>query len=216
MAVLDIAIIVIVLLTAIIAFSTGLTRLVLAMLGWVGAGFSTLYGFKYVQPIARQWISPNLFADIAAGVGLFLVALLIFTMFSHMIGKQVRNSGLSALDRSLGLLFGIALGGFIVSAGYFGLVWIMDLPPDRAKHPEWIKASRTFPLVEWGAMSLKNIAPESIRKDLPTASKEPVAPATGFEKLIAPETKSLDKRERSGYSDAERREMDRLIKGQRP
>ena len=56
MALIDIFAIGMVLLSGLIALSTGFVRLVLGLLGWVGAAFSVLYGFKYVQPIAHEFI----------------------------------------------------------------------------------------------------------------------------------------------------------------
>jgi len=215
MAFLDIAVIAVILLSALIAFSTGFVRLVLGLLGWVGAGFATLYGFRYVQPLVRQWISSELLADAAAGIGLFLVSMTLLTMISHSIGKQVRDSSLSALDRSLGLVAGLCIGTIVVSLGYFALVWAFDLPKDRNKHPEWAKSAKTFPVIVWGAKRVRSILPESLRENLPDPGGASITPGNSFEKLVTPETNDIKKKDKPGYSDAERREMDRLIKGQR-
>ena len=99
MSIVDIAVIGVILLSGLMAFSMGFVRIVLALVGWVGAIFSTLYLFRYAQPFARKWISVEILADGAAGLAVFLGSLIIFTMISHTIGRQVRASGLSALDR---------------------------------------------------------------------------------------------------------------------
>ena len=66
MSIADLAVIGIILLAGLTAFSQGFVRVVLALLGWVGAAFATLYGFGYVQPYAQKWIFVGFIADAAA------------------------------------------------------------------------------------------------------------------------------------------------------
>lgn len=214
MTVADFAVIGIVLLAGITAFSLGLVRVVLALLGWVGAAAATLYGFRYVRPIAQDWISVGFLADAAAGFSIFLVSLIVLTIISHAIGRRVRDSALSALDRSLGLVFGLALGGVLVSLGYLGVVWATDMPAEASKQPPWVREARTRPLVEWGAARLQRLAPAEWAGQMTRQPSAPEASRRRFEKLIEPETRSPKTPGRQGYSEQERREMDRLIKGQ--
>lgn len=215
MSIADIAVVGIILLAGLTAFSQGFVRVVLALLGWVGAAFATLYGFQYLQPLAQRWISVGFFADAAAAVTIFLVTLILLTILSHAIGRRVRDSGLSALDRSVGLLFGFALGAVLVSLAYLGVAWAIDMPEEIDKQPQWIQEARSRPLVKWGAAQLQALAPAEW-------SKRPRRGATGteqtrrrFEKLIEPEAKSSGTGPKHGYTEQERKEMDRLIRGQR-
>ena len=213
----DIGVVAIVGLTGLIAFSLGLVRVVLALLGWIGAALVTLYAFRFVRPIARDWISVPILADAAAGAAIFIVTLVILTMFSHAIGRQVRDSGLSALDRSLGLVFGLGLGAALACVGYLGLAWAIDLPPKLQDQPQWIRAAKTRPLLEWGAEGLRALAPPGWGGNRSTAGdggKDPLDAERAWRRLVEPETKSPERREREGYTDRERREMDRLIRGQ--
>ena len=212
----DFAVIGIVLLAALTAFSLGFVRVVLALLGWIGAAAATLYGFRYVRPIAQEWISVGFLADAAAGLGIFLVSLIVLTIISHAIGRRVRDSGLSALDRSVGLVFGLALGGVLVSLGYLGYAWATDMPAEASKQPQWIREARTRPLVEWGADRLQRLAPPEWAGQKTRQPSVPEAARQRFEKLIEPETRPPAAPARRGYSEQERREMDRLIKGQSP
>lgn len=209
MSIADMVVVGVVLLSGLIGFSLGLVRMVLSLLGWVGAALATLYGFRYVRPIAREWISVGFLADVAAGVGLFLAVLIILTMISHAIGQRVRGSALSALDRSLGLVFGLGLGAVMVSLGYLGLVWT-----DR---PDWVREARTRPLLEWGAAAVRTLAPPEwggARKGSGRTTTGAEEAERALRRLMEPETKSPANRERQGYTDRERREMDRLIRGQ--
>ncbi|MBB42147.1 MAG: hypothetical protein CMM44_00110 [Rhodospirillaceae bacterium] len=215
MALIDIFAIGMVLLSGLIALSTGFVRLVLGLLGWVGAAFSVLYGFKYVQPIAHEFISSELVADLTAGIGTFVTSLIILTIISNLIGKKVRNSSLSALDRSFGVISGLSIGIFITSASYFALVWAIDLPKNHDQHPQWIKSSKLFPAITWGAARIRNYLPVELKNLLPEPNLPPKLPRNDFESLVSPETQNSKKKSKTGYSNAERSEMNRLIKGQR-
>ena len=214
MSIADLAVIGIVLLAGGIAFSLGFVRVVLALLGWIGAAFATLYGFSHVRPLMQEWISVGFLADAAAGLGIFFATLIVLTIVSHAIGRRVRNSGLSALDRSVGLVFGLALGGVFVCLAYLGIAWFMDMPTQLDKQPKWVQTAKSRPLVEWGADKLQRLAPPEWAGKRERKSSAPEETLRRFEKLIEPETRSTNDAGRTGYSDQERREMDRLIKGQ--
>lgn len=215
MSIADLAVIGIIVLAGLIAFSLGFVRVVLALLGWVGAAFATLYGFSHVRPFMQEWISVGFLADAAAGLGIFLITLIILTIISHAIGRRVRSSGLSALDRSVGLVFGLALGSVFVCLAYLGVAWVSDMPTQLDKQPPWIQAAKSRPLVEWGAEKLQRLAPPEWAGQRERGKSVPEETQRRFEKLIEPETRSTKTPGRTGYSKQERREMDRLIKGQR-
>ncbi len=215
MSIADLAVIGIILLAGLTAFSQGFVRVVLALLGWIGAAFATLYGFRYVQPYAQKWISVGFLADAAAASSIFLITLIVLTIFSHAIGRRVRDSGLSALDRSVGLVFGLGLGAVLVSLAYLGVAWAIDLPDATDKQPQWIQEARSRPLVKWSAENLQRLAPAEWAGRPRRSLDGPEQLRRRFEKLIEPETKSSKTGPKQGYSDQERKEMDRLIKGQR-
>ena len=212
---LDIAVIGFTALSGLMAFSMGFVRVVLALLGWVGAIFTTMYLFHYVQPLARKWISIEILADGAAGLIIFISSLIIFTMISHTIGNRVRASGLSTLDRTIGLIFGLGLGTIIVSLGYIGMIWAMDLPREVGKQPQWVQEAKSRPFLKWGAAQLQSLAPTSLGFISTTQEDTSKMLKQRFEKLVTPETKKTTNKKREGYNQKERREMDRLFKGQK-
>ena len=143
-----------------------------------------------------------------------IVSLIILTMISHLISKRIRASPLNALDRSIGLVFGLSLGFLVVSMLYIGLISLGSFPKEVTNQPRWIQEAKSRPLVEWGARQLQALAPEGwltvqIIPDTPTNTIQ-----KRFEKLMTPETKTPVSKTKNGYNKKERREMDRLIKGQ--
>ena len=160
----DIIVIAVIGISALIALLRGFVREMLTIGSWIGAALVTLYGFAYVQPKFEQWISSKLAADIAGGIVLFLVSLILFSILSHQIARFVRGSALTAVDRSLGLLFGLVRGAILVSLAYMLVLW---------GNPNILRGARTTPMMARGAEILRNMAPKELAEDLPADLKLP-------------------------------------------
>jgi membrane protein required for colicin V production len=242
----DLIIIAILALSALLAFMRGFVREVLSIGAWVGAALATIYGFPLAQPYARKYIEVALFADIAAGVAIFVLALIILTILSHALSKNVRDSALGAVDRSLGLLFGLVRGAVLVCLAYLVMAWAIP----QEDRPVWIAQSRTLPLVQQGADLLLRILPESALKQgedavgaaatgigqaidtgkavqtlTPSTPTAPAQPATngasgsggagtGSGGSAAPDSGGGGGT--SGYNDAERKDLNRLLESTQP
>jgi len=152
----DIVVLVVVAISALIAFSSGFVNVVLWILSWVGAVAATVFFFPTVQPMFAKQISDPLFANIATAVAIFLVALIVCTIINQIISRVVRGSAVGALDRSLGLVLGLAIGAVIVCGAYMLLNFFA---PDRKDWPDSILQARTLPLVERGAEMVKTMVP---------------------------------------------------------
>jgi len=163
----DIIVIAVVVLSALIAFLRGFVREVLTIGSWLGASLVTLYGFPLLQPKFEQWISSKLAADIACGISLFVATLIVFSIVSHMLARLVQGSALTAVDRSLGLLFGLVRGAILVSLAYM-LIFALD--------PNMLRGARTAPMMARGAEMLRDMAPKELANDLPADLKLPPPP----------------------------------------
>ncbi|MGQ3028492.1 MAG: CvpA family protein, partial [Ferrovibrionaceae bacterium] len=158
----DIVVLVIVVLSGALAFVRGFVKEVLAVVGWVGAAIATLQLFPYVRPITRQYIQTEMLADGLAGLGIFLITLLLFSILSHSIAKGVRNSAISAVDRSLGFLFGLVRGAVVVCLAYLLVVSVLA-PKDQ---PAWLRNARVMPLLEWGTSRIILLVPNEYRPNV--------------------------------------------------
>lgn len=210
----DLLVIGVVLVSGIIAFMRGFIREVLSLAGWVGAILVTLWGFTYARTYARTLIDNPLLADIAAGATLFVVSLVMFALVSNAFGNLVRNSGLNALDRSLGLVFGAARGLVIVALAYLALAsWVWTSPAGR---PDWITQARTLPLVEATAEKLRALAPPEFRGQAAAAARQVEEVQPYFRVLTAPTAKPSPEGSETGYKAGDRRDLERLIETTRP
>ena len=61
----DIAVTVILLISAFLAYTRGLVHEILSVAGWVGGGLITIYSFPIAKPFVREIISIELAADLA-------------------------------------------------------------------------------------------------------------------------------------------------------
>lgn len=212
----DLAVALILILSGLIALSRGFAHEVLSIGSWVGAAFTALYGFAYVRPYARDLIETQFIADIAAGAGLFIVALVVLTLVTRLIAEQVQGSALNPLDRSLGFVFGLFRGVIIVCLLYGAIEWMV--PSD--KQPNWLRDAKTMPLIEQGTDFLVNLVPGDTLDDSKKAANDTrdsvnnaLEVQKSFQKLLTPEAKSDNNpSEPQGYGESERNDLDRLIR----
>ncbi len=209
----DLTIIVILLISAALAFFRGAVREVLAIAGWAAAAAAAYYGFEYVKPYVAPYVGIPLLADALTGIGIFVAALVVISLFNGSISRRIRTSRLESLDRSLGFLFGLARGALVVCLAY--LVMVVFVPPEE--QPDSIHQARALPLVEIGAEWLVEAVPSDKRADW----LEAIATAREFANRALETKNALDilmnpppvvtNPDQPGYGNAERKDLDRLI-----
>lgn len=212
----DLAIAAVILIFGAYAFMRGFVHMILAMAAWVGAAVATVLGLPYVLPYSRELISIKIIADIVGGVALFILVLILLSILTHWLSRRVRESSLGAVDRSLGLLFGLAAGAVLVCVLWIGLIWAIP----RQDHPVWISEARALPLVEQGAEVILEALPEGLRPNLAPGNvgTQPAA-APSVEQLSRPEVaadppasgEEAGPPAPTGYKDDERKDLQRLI-----
>jgi len=132
----DLVVIAIIVVSALFAFMRGFVREVLSVAAWIVAIVATIFGFPFLRPIVGRHIEIGPIADAVTAVSIFLVVLVVASIISHLLSRNVQTSSFSALDRSLGLLFGVARGALVVCALFLLADWFF--PPDldrRSSHP---------------------------------------------------------------------------------
>ena len=155
----DICVLAVIGISALLALSRGLVKEVLSILSWVGAVVAVIFLLPRAEPIVGQYIKEPLLAQIASGIGIFILALVVFGIANHYLSANVRSSALGALDRSLGLVFGIVRGAVVVCVAYILMSFAM---PNPASRPDVIREARTEPLVAEGATFLKSLLPADV------------------------------------------------------
>jgi membrane protein required for colicin V production len=213
----DLAVIGVMLISALLAFGRGLVREVLSIGAWVAAALAALWGFPYAKDIARKYISITILADVVTATAIFLVTLIVCAGISHAIARNVRGSTFGALDRSLGLLFGLLRGAVLICFAYLLFTWAV---PNEADQPDVIKEASSRPLVARGADILRSLLPQgaldrgaaaaaNVQRQLEEQTKQQML--QGIDQP-APKPAAAPKQD-PGYNANERKDLDRLIQG---
>lgn len=148
----------VIIVSGLLAFVRGFVREVLAIGAWVGAVFATVYLTQPTQPLFRQLISATWLADIVGPIVIFVLSLMALSLITGTVSSRVRDSGLGAVDRALGLAFGVARGVVILCVVCVLLNYIV--PP--ASRPAWIADAKSLPLLEQGATELEQLLPRDL------------------------------------------------------
>lgn len=155
---LDLAVIIIVLVSGMLAMLRGFTREVLAILSWVAAAAAAYY----LHPIALPYITPYIakpeLAMGAAVASVFFLALIIVSLFTVKLSDVILDSKVGALDRTLGFLFGAVRGILLATVAYAFYGWLV---PD-ANQPAWVRNARAKPLLQIGGDKLRDLLPEDL------------------------------------------------------
>jgi membrane protein required for colicin V production len=215
----DLTVAVLVILSGIFAMARGFVREVLSLASWVGAALVTLWGFGLARPYARGMITNALLADIVTGAILFIVSLIVFSMVGGGIAALVRGTGLNALDRSLGFVFGLVRGILLVAVMWLGLAWAIP----AGEQPVWLRDAKTRPLVEHLAEYLRTFAPPELRGRAQAVGSQLNRGAQDVQQYeailkapLTPQVKPATSDAQTGYKPDERRNLDGLIERTQP
>jgi membrane protein required for colicin V production len=213
----DLVIVVVLLLSALLAFARGFVKELLSIVGWIGAAIASVRLFPYFKPYVGKLIDEPLLVDAVTGGGIFIVTLLLIWLASSVISRRVQDSEIGALDRSLGFVFGLLRGAIVVSLAFL-IYSQFVVPKDR---PEWLNEARAIPLVQYGAELILVVVPEDMRKSIESSEDWAQSPKEAWERVMrtknAAETlkdaleggNSGDTKNESGYTGSQRKQLDR-------
>lgn len=179
---------VIVLLSAILAYSRGFTRELFAIGGWILAGFAAFYFAPMLEPLMREipvvgeFLAENCVISMIAAFSLIVAGgLLILAVFTPIFSSVVLESALGPVDRVFGFLFGIARGVLLIAVAY--LIYI-NLSGDELIPALENAASK--PILDESAAILDKYRPEEVPGWFQERIDALMAPCTG--EAPAPET----------------------------
>jgi membrane protein required for colicin V production len=157
----------------------GLVKSLISATGWV---VSMAVGMKFyflLEPIVSKYITLGIVAAVIAGIVLFLITAIIIAIINNVfyIAFEAISGGL--LDRSVGILFGLIRGCFLVSFVFYILLLMMpqlstkdgpelkDLPSlSSAPVPNWAKKSKTTLLLNKGSAIIDDLMPLDFKRKL--------------------------------------------------
>lgn len=115
---------VVIILSAVLAYSRGFVREALSIGGWVLGAIVAYVFAPSVQPLMKEipvvqgfLDSPEL-AMIAAFAVVFAGALIVFSVITPLFAGAVQRSALGGIDRGLGFIFGVVRGAILVAIAF--------------------------------------------------------------------------------------------------
>ena len=161
--IIDFGVIVIIAVSALLAFSRGIVREGMAIAGWIAAAILAFIFADTAQPLVRQIpYLGDILGDscelliLASFAVIFAIALLIVSIFTPLLSSLVQKSILSGLDKNLGFIFGICRGLVLVIAAFFVYFTVM---PNQKVIP--IETSKSATIFQYYADDFKNQNPET-------------------------------------------------------
>ena len=131
----DIAILLVIGISAIISLFRGFVREVLSLAAWVVALWVAYKFSANFAPVFESFISIPSARQIAAFVALLVATLLAVGIINFLISKIIEGTGLTGTDRALGMIFGI-LRGIVLVTILVMLAGATPLPQD----PWWAES----------------------------------------------------------------------------
>ena len=168
----DGALLLVMVLSAILAFLRGFVRESLGIAAWFGAAFAAFAFRGAIRPFMDQLVAQDWVADGLAVAAIFLVVLIVLKLVIHVLAGKVQASPLGGIDRSLGALFGLARG-FVIAILAYVLAGLLE--PEVAQWPEPVREARTLPHVADGARWVVALLPAEYRPRIaaPPERREP-------------------------------------------
>ncbi|WP_299350132.1 CvpA family protein [uncultured Shimia sp.] len=131
----------VIIVSALLAYSRGLVREGMAIVGWIAAAVLAFIFAPRVVPLVKEIPVVGDFLGescelsvIASFAAVFALALVVVSLFTPLFSSLVQRSALGGLDQGMGFLFGVLRGILLVAIAFFVY--------------ETVATSQTFPMVD--------------------------------------------------------------------
>jgi len=149
--------------SAILAYSRGLVRETLAILGWVAAAILAFVLAPVAEPLMREIpYLGNILGDsceltiIAAFAAVFAIVLMVVALFTPVFSGLIRNSALGGIDQGLGFFFGVLRGILLVAVAL--MVFERAVPPGSVEMVDNSRSAAVFGRIQ---IAISDALPEN-------------------------------------------------------
>jgi membrane protein required for colicin V production len=156
----DIAILAIIAISTLISILRGFLREVLSLLAWIVAFWAAFTFTPRAAPLLEPYVEVPSIRFILGFAALFVLTLMLMSLFGYLLVKLIGRTGLTGTDRMLGLLFGLARGGVIVLLLVL-LAGLTNLPQDP-----WWRQSQFLKHFERAALWVAGFMPDSVAQHI--------------------------------------------------
>lgn len=154
---LDVVFLIITGISALVGIARGMTKELLSLVGWILAAVSLFYLVPMLNPYMEQYVASKLLSNIVTAMAVLIVFCIIWILTADKLASSVRSSKLSAIDRILGFVFGVARGALIV---VLIALMLSTMAPNETKKGIFAE-SLIYKQAEVYVEPLKNMIPQS-------------------------------------------------------
>jgi membrane protein required for colicin V production len=201
---LDALLLAVVAISGLVAMYRGLTREVLSILSWVVAALALLYFIRQhrslAEELAKQFSNPPqtvhvYIAQVALGAVIFLFVLIVVHLITSHISDTVLDSRVGAIDRVLGLIFGVVRGFVLVVIPYMFVVsFVCKEGATRAlaqgcqpgELPGWVEQARSLGMISQTSGTLYGILSKYVPSALSGEQQQGAIPGFDPSAFAAP------------------------------
>lgn len=167
--IIDIIVGVVVLASALISFMRGFIREVLTIAGVIGGILAAIFVGPAFAPVVREWfgtgdgkklfdiIPMEIVADATAYGVIFIAVVIVISVVSHFTAGAAKAVGLGPVDRTLGLMFGVARALLLLGLVYLPFHLLMT----QERKEEFFGASNTHYFIEKISGVMASYLPDS-------------------------------------------------------
>ncbi len=196
----DLVVLAALLISCLIAFLRGFIREVLTILGVIGGAFAAVSIGPKFAPVVKNWLDshkenpektaetadkmaePKLFgllpydtaADLIAYGSVFIIVVILLSIVSHLMSGFARKIGLGAVDRTLGVFFGIARALVLLALPYY----VVAVIAGKETMDQWTEGSHSRVYIETTANWIGQFVPKTVTEDFNSAADKASATMT--------------------------------------
>lgn len=146
---------------AIFGFLRGFTQELLTLLAWVLVVIAIKFGHTPLTEMLYAPVGNEAGAAVLAFLSIGVVIYVLGRIIANKIGEKSRKSALGPFDRVLGFGFGAVKGLIGATLLFLLLVMVFEVAyGGDSKRPEWMTASRTYPLLNASGDALSSFIRE--------------------------------------------------------
>jgi len=159
----DYAVLVVLLVSALFSTLRGMTREFLGIVGWVISVFVAKLSAPALEPLISDIINVEGLAAALSWALPFAITVVVWFVIASLMSPGLKRAGLGSLDRWLGVIFGVVRGYVIVLIAYMTAVVALD---GESKLPDIVTESYSTPYMRQSVHSLSGVIPEDMRNRL--------------------------------------------------
>jgi len=150
----------VIVISALLSLWRGFVTEAISLISWIVALWVAVVFFQNLALLMNDWIDTPSIRDVSAFAILFVGTVLVGGLVNYLAGQLVAKTGLTATDRALGMLFGIARGIVIVAVLVL-LAGLTALPEDA-----WWQEALLLGHFQDMALWLRSFLPANIAENI--------------------------------------------------